>query len=55
MIDSLGLQGAFILLTFLGLIIWCLTFVMIMWGKTFRKHTARAYWQLVEEQGLRVH
>ncbi|OAL33528.1 hypothetical protein AYO20_07214 [Fonsecaea nubica] len=55
MIDDLGLQGAFILLTFLGLFIWCLTFVMIIYGSRFRKYTARAYWKLVEEQGLRVH
>lgn len=55
MIHALGLQGAFILLTFLGLLIWCLTFVMIMYGKKFRQLTAKTYWQLVEAQGLRVH
>lgn len=55
MINALGLQNAFILLTFLGLFIWCLTFIMIFWGKNFRRMTAKAYWKLVEEQGLRVH
>ncbi|KAF2487704.1 major facilitator superfamily domain-containing protein [Neohortaea acidophila] len=55
MIDALGVQDAFILLTFLGLFVWCLTFVMLIFGKRFRKWTARAYWELVEEQGLRVH
>lgn len=53
--ESLGLQGAFILLTFVGLGIWCLTFGIIYYGKALRRSTARKYWKLVEEQGLRVH
>ncbi|KAK4938433.1 hypothetical protein LTR10_021150 [Elasticomyces elasticus] len=55
MINGIGLQDSFILLAFLGMGFWGLSLPMIMFGKTFRKHTAMAYWRMVEQHGLTIH
>ncbi|KAF1810054.1 MFS general substrate transporter [Eremomyces bilateralis CBS 781.70] len=55
MIDNLGLQGAFLLMAFLGMGIHGLSFVMIAYGKKGREITAPHYWKLVEEHGFRAH
>lgn len=55
MVDNLGLQGAFILVAFLGMGLTGLCFVMILFGKSMRKATAKSYWILVEEHGFTAH
>jgi hypothetical protein len=55
MINGMGLQGAFILLAFLGMAFWASSFIMIAYGKQFRRATAMSYWRLVEQQGLEAH
>jgi apolipoprotein N-acyltransferase len=55
MIDGMGLQGAFLLLAFIGMAFWAGCFIMIMVGKKTRKWTASAYWKMIEQHGLRSH
>ena len=55
MISGLGLQGAFLLIAFLGMAITGLCFVMIVFGKKMRKATAVSYWKLVEAHGFQAH
>lgn len=55
MIDSLGLQGTFLLIAFLGMGLHALCFVMIAYGKNMRRATAPMYWKLVEKHGFHVH
>lgn len=55
MIESLGIQGAFLLIAFLGMGLTGLSFVMIVFGKKCREATAVSYWKLVEERGFHAH
>lgn len=55
MVDSLGLQGTFVLIAFLGMGLHGLCFVMITYGKAMRRATAPSYWKVVEEHGFHVY
>ena len=55
MIENLGLRYAFVLVSLLGLAFWCICIFMIYYGKTFRRWTAKPYWNLVERHGARAH
>lgn len=55
MINGMGLQNAFILLAFLGMAFWASSFLMIIYGKSMRRRTAKAYWKMVEQHGLHAH
>ncbi|CAG9954587.1 unnamed protein product [Clonostachys rosea f. rosea IK726] len=55
MVTTLGLQNTFYLVAFLGMGLTDLCFVMIWFGKSTRKGTAKWYWALVEQDGFRAH
>ncbi|KAF9891711.1 hypothetical protein FE257_003723 [Aspergillus nanangensis] len=48
MVDSLGLQGAFLLVAFVGMGLTGLCFVMIAFGRRMRAASAESYWKLVD-------
>lgn len=55
MVNSLGLQGAFLLVAFVGMGLTSVSFVMIASGKRMRAASADSYWKLVEAHGFRTH
>ncbi|KAL4782351.1 major facilitator superfamily domain-containing protein [Aspergillus varians] len=55
MVDSMGLQGAFILIAFLGVGFWATCFLFIWKGKQMRQWLAQNYWNMVEKYGLSAH
>lgn len=52
---AVGTQNLYIAIGCIGLFIWSLSFVMIIFGKRFRKQTAISYWNLVEKFGFKAH
>ncbi|KAL2799435.1 major facilitator superfamily domain-containing protein [Aspergillus keveii] len=55
MISNMGLQNAFILVGCLGAAIWATSFLVIWVGKSWRVHSAKMYWDTVEEHNLQAH
>ncbi|GJN73400.1 major facilitator superfamily protein [Purpureocillium lilacinum] len=55
MIDDLGLQDAFILIACLGFAVWCMCIIMIIFGKSVRRASAKTYWDLIERRGFVSH
>ncbi|KAL4866193.1 hypothetical protein BDV12DRAFT_199385 [Aspergillus spectabilis] len=55
MISDMGLQNAFILVGCLGAAIWGTCFLAIWAGKSWRSHSAKTYWGIVEEFNPQAH
>ncbi|KAF4945407.1 hypothetical protein FSARC_14433 [Fusarium sarcochroum] len=55
MVNSLGLQGAFLLIAFLGMGLNAACLLMIAFGKGMRKASAASYWKLIEGYGFHTH
>jgi hypothetical protein len=55
MISNMGLQNAFVLAGCLGAAIWATSFLVIWVGKSWRVHSAKMYWDTVEEHNLQAH
>ncbi|KAK6199526.1 MFS general substrate transporter [Scheffersomyces amazonensis] len=54
-LQAVGTQNLYIAIAFIGVFFWSLSFIMIAFGKKFRKSNAAAYWNLVEKHELKAH
>lgn len=55
MIENLGLKNAFILVAVLGVGLWSMCIIMILFGKSIRRASAKTYWDIIERRGAVAH
>lgn len=52
---AVGIQNLYIAIGLIGMAIWATSFLMIIFGKRFRKASAISYWKLIDKFDLKAH
>lgn len=54
-LQNSGTQNLYVEIGCIGVALWATTFLMIIFGKKFRKDSSSTYWNLVEKYGFKTH